>query len=280
MELERRFVFRGNASPVSGQIYRPEVIIPEFGGASSLTVAGGISRGSLGQTRLGRFASLGAARTLARGVFADRAQAERLTHHDIKAADVATRTTVEVDVSEIEVGIKGQPVLRVKRLAAALEGASPKQDEDAPIRTRGIDVTGVQIDDFVLDVEVDHQFYETHDTHAKLAAASEAASREAGAEARFVFRPERPDTPQARPHSEYGIYGSVVRRLKWRDREYPASKIDAHSLEIPELGKIFFGEIFVASHFRRLTMLRLDVGSPVGGFIAFAEIETNGSWYP
>src|SRR5690349_16432215 len=105
MELERRFVFRGNASPVSGQIYRPDVVIPEFGGASSLTVAGGVSRGSLGQTRVGKFASLGAARTLARGVFGDRAQAESLTHHRVKAADVPTRTTVEVNVTEIEVGI-------------------------------------------------------------------------------------------------------------------------------------------------------------------------------
>ena len=51
-------------------------------------------------------------------------------------------------------------------------------------------------------------------------------------------------------------------------------------LEIPELGKIFFGEILVASHSRRLTMLRLDLGSPVGGLLAFSEVETNGTWYP
>jgi hypothetical protein len=29
---------------------------------------------------------------------------------------------------------------------------------------------------------------------------------------------------------------------------------------------------------RRLTMLRLELGSPVGGAVACAEVETNGIW--
>jgi hypothetical protein len=281
MELERRFVFRGNAAAVGGQIYRPDDLIVDTGGASSLTVVGGISRGSLGPTRFGKYGSLGAAKTQARGVFTNRDQAEALTNHQLKARDVPTKTNVEVEVTEIEVGLKQlQPVLRVKRVLAALDGVSPRGDEDPAIRTRNVDVTGVRIDDFVLDVEVDRQHFETHDTYAKLMAASD-ASRDAGGEERFIFRPTRPDLPpQARPQAEYPFYSSVVRRLKWRDREFPGSKIDGHSVQIPELGTIYFGEIFVSSFSRRLTMLRLDLGSPVGGFLAFAEIETNGIWYP
>ena len=38
-------------------------------------------------------------------------------------------------------------------------------------------------------------------------------------------------------------------------------------------------EIFITDVSRRLTMMRLQLGSPDGGMVAAAEVETNGSWY-
>jgi hypothetical protein len=44
MNVIRRFVFRGNASSMAGQIFRPKTIIVDVkGGASSLGVSGGRS---------------------------------------------------------------------------------------------------------------------------------------------------------------------------------------------------------------------------------------------
>src|SRR5690348_11912360 len=126
MQPERRFVFRGNAAAVSGQIYRPDITIFEATGASSLTVSGGISQGRLGKTALGKFGTVGAGRTRAEGVFVDRGQATELTHHRIKAEQVPTQTKVEVEVQGIEVGLAPDPILRVERLAATMEGRSPR----------------------------------------------------------------------------------------------------------------------------------------------------------
>ena len=41
---------------------------------------------------------------------------------------------------------------------------------------------------------------------------------------------------------------------------------------------MFFGELLVTDLSRRLTLLRLELGSPVGGAVAAAEVESNGTW--
>ena len=51
MDLTRRFVFRGNASAIAGQLYRPKTIIVDVnGGASSLGVSGGRSQSKIDGT--------------------------------------------------------------------------------------------------------------------------------------------------------------------------------------------------------------------------------------
>jgi hypothetical protein len=42
-------------------------------------------------------------------------------------------------------------------------------------------------------------------------------------------------------------------------------------------GRIFLGEFLITSVSRRLTLLRLALGSEIGGDVACAEVETNGS---
>ena len=76
------------------------------------------------------------------------------------------------------------------------------------------------------------------------------------------------------------IYASVVRQIRWKGKPYPGATIDHHLVVVPNFGRIYFGEIFISVFSRRLTMLRLQLGSPVGGFAAFSEAESNGSWYP
>ena len=80
--------------------------------------------------------------------------------------------------------------------------------------------------------------------------------------------------------SDGTIYASVVREIRWKGRPYPGATIDHHIVTVPNFGKIFFGEILIGAISRRLTMLRLSLGSPVGGSLAFDEVETNGGWYP
>ena len=49
-------------------------------------------------------------------------------------------------------------------------------------------------------------------------------------------------------------------------------------MTVPDFGKIFFGELLIADMSRRLTMMRLDLGSPLGGSLACGEVQSNGTW--
>ena len=62
MDLTRRFVFRGNASAIAGQIYRPKTIIVDVnGGASSLGVSGGRSQTKVSGASFGDIITFGSA---------------------------------------------------------------------------------------------------------------------------------------------------------------------------------------------------------------------------
>jgi hypothetical protein len=49
---------------------------------------------------------------------------------------------------------------------------------------------------------------------------------------------------------------------------------------VPQFGKVFLGEMTVKSGTRHITMLRLELGSPIGGGINFGGGGGNGSTWP
>jgi hypothetical protein len=74
-------------------------------------------------------------------------------------------------------------------------------------------------------------------------------------------------------------HGTIMKPLKWKGREFPGSAIDpeqSNTVSIPGFGRIFFGEITITPQSRRLTMVRLDLGSPIGGDCACADVMDNG----
>lgn len=52
------------------------------------------------------------------------------------------------------------------------------------------------------------------------------------------------------------------------------------SIRVPGFGTFYFGEILLSRYARRLTMLRVKMGSPVAGEVNFAYSEGNGTTYP
>ncbi len=74
------------------------------------------------------------------------------------------------------------------------------------------------------------------------------------------------------------IIATIVKQIKWRDRPFPGAVIDENSIVVPEFGTIYLGEILINAGARRLTMMRLRLGSPTGGEAVFGEVDTNGSW--
>jgi hypothetical protein len=88
-----------------------------------------------------------------------------------------------------------------------------------------------------------------------------------------------PAPPQGRLlHSCGTTYATIVKSIRWGGEPYPGATIDHNSVTVPNFGIMFFGELVVTDISRRLTMLRLELGSPVGGDVAAAEVESNGTW--
>jgi hypothetical protein len=281
MVPRRRFIFRGNAAAIGGRIVRPSDVIIDSSTASSLTVAGGRSRAQAGITRFGQWVSFSAATTSAEGVFDDVRQQVELTYGRVSEDSLTMTTRVSADVSTLSVGER--PKLTIRRMRASLTGKSPAGSGEPPIAV-GNDtvIDGAAIDRFGLVITLATPLFQTHDTLSKLLAAADDPQFVRTSGGHLFMNASLgglPAPPGGRVLSTAGtIYATIVKSIKWAAEPYPGARIDEHVVTVPELGKIFFGELLISDMSRRLTMVRLELGSPIGGFVASVEVETNGSW--
>lgn len=281
MELRRRFVFRGNAAGFGGRIVRPNDVILKSTGGSCLPVSGGLSAWSENDVRFGEFVRLRSSSTSAEGRFDDTQKAIELSHGKGQEGALTTTTRVRAEVRDLHVGgvkVEGilQPLLKVNSVRATLTANSPTDGYEPSIKLH--DDTAfddISIDGHQLDIEIDKTLFQRHDTHAKLlkAAGDPGWVKEHGRHF-YMNGPARGGLVR---ESGY-IIGTIVKQIKWRDRPLDGVVIDDNSLVVKEFGTIFFGEILINANARRLTMLRLKLGSPTGGDAVFVEVDTNGSW--
>ena len=256
MEHTRRFVFRGNASAASGRIHRPTDVLIDVNGASSLTVAGGISRSQVAAQTFGPYVRFVRASTLAEGAFDDERGAIALTNRRMNQDGLTTTTRVSAEVDGLAIGSK--PELTVSRLRAALVARSGPVGGEPPFELPGdVSFGDTAIDAHGLVVEIDFDVFRQCTTYAAIRKAATGLRESSGT-----------------------VFATIVKSIRWAGAPYPGATIDHHSVIVPDFGTIFFGEILISSFSRRLTMLRLELGSPVGGFVACAEVETNGIWAP
>lgn len=280
----RRFVFRGNASAASGRIHRPTDVLIDVPGASSLTVAGGVSRSEIAEQAFGPYLRFVRAATLAEGAFDDQKAAIALTERRMHQDAYTTTTRVSAEIEGLVIG-GGKASLSVAHLRGALESHSGRGGDEPPFVLPGdVSSRGVTIGGHALAVDIDFDAFRECPTHGSLLKA--AGDRRFVAEHGRCFFLERPAASLATPRdaglreSSGTIFTTIVKAIRWEGAPYPGATIDHHSVVVPDFGTIFFGELLVSPYSRRLTMLRLDLGSPEGGFVACCDVETNGIWAP
>jgi hypothetical protein len=281
MDLRRRFIFRGNAAAIGGRIVRPTDAVIDSSTASSLTVAGGRSKSQSGATRFGQWVSFGGATTSAEGVFDDVKQQIELSFGRV-AEDALTMTTVShADVTSLSVGDK--PKLTIKRLHATLVSKSPAASGEPAIGLGNeTTVEGASIGGFALTVTLAVPLFQRYDTQSKLLTAADDPQFVQKSGGHLLMKAAgrgKAAPPATRLIQSYGTtYATIVRSIKWAGDPYPGAKIEQHMVTVPDFGRIFFGELLITDLSRRLTMLRLELGSPIGGVLACAEVENNGAW--
>jgi hypothetical protein len=279
MADNRRFKFHGHAAALSGRIVRvgegtkakfvknafidlPAAALPATGGRSSAK----LSSKHFTDPVVKSFVRFQNATVSSEGVFEDARGHFEATQGKRASNTLTPMTKVSADVRGLDIGLKGYVRMTIKRVRGGFTSKKSMEARESGIQLTqetGFDGNSVTFVDekgkpYVLTVGIAKEVFNTRDTFSALTAAPAAA---------FA----RSDDGAA--------HGTVVKPLKWKGREFPGSAFDperSNSVSIPGFGRVFFGEITITPQSRRLTMVRLDLGSPIGGDCACADFMDNG----
>jgi len=295
-KIEKRFLFHANSVAFAAHVRRPDDFFIPAVASSCLPITGGLAQAESGPQRFNDIISFDSASSRAHGDYADTRRAADFTHGNFEENHLSTNTFVESTLKGLKFEIPQDPVgdaapvvrrFSVENLHARLESVS---DRRSPVAFRSLETTidGVSIDGYPLKVITAAHIFGQHDTYAKLVKAYEedADFRKQYASCFFPTGHEKHGlsgllSKHEIPHADHTVVGTVVTRLKWEDKEPPETVISGNRLAINGIGTIFFGEILVEESFRRITLLRFQLGSPYGADGSACELQSNGeSWPP
>ncbi len=239
---------------------------------SSLSVVGGrsVSTFSGPAEKYKGYLSFESATTFAEGKFDDLKKAIALTHGKVREETLVTSTRVRAEINRLTVGTEKR--LTVGRMVAELRSTSPRRGASEPTIPVGeVDISGLAIDGFGLRVVFDANVFVEHDTHAKLPrmVTKAAFAKKYGPQ----FFANRAGSIKQRKQ----IHATLATRIEWEGEKNPRAEIVANNVVVVEnFGKIFFGEILINAGSRRLTLMRLELGSDGGGGAGGPDVDTNG----
>lgn len=259
MDTARRFLFHGHACAYSGRLYRPEDIVISSPASTAVSVSGGVSEAKGARQRFGTHLTVGKCLVSTVASFDDRKQALAMSHGRVGEEALASTTTSTVEVNDIVADSKR---LRVAQVGVALSASAPGGRRSAIRLGRQTAIRDVTIDDHTLQVTLDLKRFNAADSF-------DAAARLGRGKTSQVF--DRYDDI---------IFTTLVSELKWKGKPHPTAIIEGHGVYVPGMGRVYFGEMVIERHARRVTMLRLHLGSPIGLRVGFGDVGTNGSWYP
>lgn len=178
------------------------------------------------------------------------------TQADEKAG--TTRTFVSAEASEVRV----YGGLEIPYVKGALEASSAGRDGMADIRTADCVLNEIRLGDRVLTVQLDTDTFRRCDSFAEL-------------EKESTVRKDIVRTGK-------GVYvATIVKGVTLQGPEDKRIKVvGPNKVFWQDFGWIILGEILISTQYRRLTMVRLELGSPVEGSASVGEVESDGHSVP
>ena len=161
----------------------------------------------------------------------------------------------------------------VARLAADHDPNAPRNDREPHIIMLGSKFENLQIAGCRVELELDHEFFLRLETF-------EECLKELDSNAQFRKIALDPlETGQAvePPKASGVLLCSLVKEMR---TACPGVTRHGHCFVVPQFGRIYLAEILARYGTRTLTMLRLELGSPVSNTAAAAEAIINGHTWP
>ena len=151
---------------------------------------------------------------------------------------------------------------------------------ESSIKTSGSKIEGLRLGNVVVDVELDEEPFATCGTKGELQAfyarQSDAYRHE------NCGRFHTPEGSTSLTEYNWRLFGSLVKRigLSGPAGELANIHVDEYSIKWDGFGKIFLGEVIVSNQVRKITMIRMRMGSAAGGSGLSGDGETNSVWVP
>jgi len=237
-----RFLYHALGVGVAGQITRPFCDVIEAQAATSLGIVGGYASSHVRDYRFRDIVSVRSARVYAVG-------------------SEGPRNTYNTSITATVEGLNILDVITADVLTARLTSKHVDNADEPSITSAGTEIRGLRIAGVPFDGELDPELTQEREyaTFSKYAANRRAESNNKGNDPR--------NGDSAWTESKGRLFCPLVTR-----RDYV--------VRVPSVGTVFIGETFVSKYARRLTLLRVELGSPVEGRLEFASGECNGTTYP
>jgi hypothetical protein len=262
-------VFRGYATGVGAHIRRPEIQSLPIQGCSSLPTTGGHHRSDVGPNQLGKWVAFDRAATSVHGDYMDQLEGVKTTLGEVAFDAATTRTQITSEVDGLVILSR----VHVGRTAMGLIKEQPIKGQPC-FRLDGCKLEDVRIDDSRLKITLAEAFFAGCLTYDQLEA------KHASNPKLFLPCHSKDDSLSAFPVDRGMVKCTIVESISWDGAPHPTAEIHGHVVRVPNFGKIYFGEMFVTDHSRRLTMVRFQLGSDDGGEVDAGGGESDGAPYP
>ncbi len=291
--VERRFLFHGNAVALAAHIRRPEDFFVPAVASSCLPVTGGLAQAEARGQRFGDgLISFDSASTKAKGDFIDKRAAAGYTRGNHSENNLPTSTIVESAMDGLKINMPpDQPggagrVFSIDDLLVRTENTSNRRSPTS-FRSLYVTINGVSVDGHILLVKTNPEIFTQNDTKKKLEETFERDSdfrKQCGHQFFYPGKPpglfRRPFCKNKIPEANGIILGTIVNSMTWASTSPDRAGIAGNELKIAGLGSIYLGEILIEEDFRRVTLVRFQLGCAHGGDGSVCEAQSNGGTWP
>jgi hypothetical protein len=253
--VKRTYHYNAHGHGVSAHFERPIQRLIEVQAGISLPTTGGHGNSRVNKFKFEEFLAFEAAYSHVSG-----SQNKR----DSSYTTLVT-TTVE--------GLNILDVVTADRIVARISSEHPPDHKEPHIVFLGSKFENLRIAGCPVEAELNHDLFLRLDTFELIVKELETD----GEFRKMAEDPYQTGQPQKLPDANRVLLCSLVKNMK---TTCPGVKRKGHAFVVPQFGKVFVGEILAKHGTRTLTMLRLEMGSPVSATANLAEAIVNGNTWP
>lgn len=254
---KRVFHYHASAHAYSGEFTRPVHHLIEVQAATALPTTGGHGNARVDNFRFNHFVSFKAGYTHVSG-----------SEH--REGDKVYHTTLVTSTIE---GFNFLDVVTADRLVARLSSYHLFEEEQSHYSFAGTQFENLRIGGYPVVVEFNERLFAHLGTFDKV-------KKELDTDQEFrkmAEDPFRTEQKQALVDGTREILCSLVKSMK---TSAPGVRQEGHAFSVHHFGKVYLAETLIGRCKRTLTMLRLELGSPVGGNHSAGGVVGNGEPWP